>query len=156
MQPSFNKALEEQETLPDSLNYLVGSRETLRSMRTVAARKPFDGEVLDFLHDVSKALMANREAKLYSDIITLAFWVRKSSTAKLKDRFDKEDGSIHLGRGVAFHIAPSNVPVNYAYSLAVGLLTGNANVVRVPSKDFAQVRIINQAITDTLSMEVHA
>lgn len=61
-----------------------------------------------------------------------------------------EGSDIKIGRGVAFHIAPSNVPVNYAYSLLTGLLTGNANVVRIPSKDFPQVSIINKAINEAL------
>jgi len=59
-----------------------------------------------------------------------------------------------LGRGVAFHIAPSNVAVNFAYSLFAGLLTGNANVVRLPSKPFIQVDIICQALNQAL--EQHA
>lgn len=140
----------------DRLSYLIGSRDTLRSMCGVPAKKPFDTSVLDFLNDLSKSLMANKEAKAYSDVITFAFWIRRSSTARWKEQFDKDDGNLYLGRGIAFHIAPSNVPVNYAYSLVVGLLTGNANVVRVPSKDFAQVRIINHAMKDVLGMENHA
>lgn len=146
----------EKDVLLDRLSYLVGSGDTLRGMCGVAAKRPFDTSILDFLNDISKSLRANKEAKAYSDIITFAFWIRKSSTARWKERFEKNDGNIHLGRGVAFHIAPSNVPVNYAYSLVVGLLTGNANVVRVPSKNFAQVRIINEAILDVLRMEDHA
>lgn len=55
-----------------------------------------------------------------------------------------------MGRGTAFHIAPSNVPVNYAYSFFTGLLCGNANVVRIPSKEFPQVEIINRAISRAL------
>lgn len=155
MQQSSIEARKEKTALPDGLSYLVGSRQTICNMRTVTARRPFDAGVLSFLNDVSKALMTNREAKTYSDIITFAFWIRKSSTTKLKDRFENSDENIHLGRGVAFHIAPSNVPVNYAYSLVTGLLTGNANVVRVPSRDFPQVRIINQAFTDAMNMEAH-
>ncbi|MCM1467486.1 MAG: acyl-CoA reductase, partial [Alistipes sp.] len=49
-------------------------------------------------------------------------------------------------------IAPSNVPVNFAYSLVSGLLTGNANIVRVPSKDFKQVSIIAEAFKETLKI----
>ena len=89
-------------------------------------------------------------------MITFAFWIRKSSTSKLRERFDRDDGYFRLGRGVAFHIAPSNVPVNYAYSLVAGLLTGNANVVRIPSKDFPQVEIINNAIKKALKDEKNA
>ena len=51
---------------------------------------------------------------------------------------------------MAFHIAPSNVPVNFAYSLSTGLLTGNTNVVRVPSKNFPQVEIIARALVKAL------
>ena len=34
----------------------------------------------------------------------------------------KKDESLRLGRGIIFHIAPSNVPINFAYSLVAGLL----------------------------------
>ena len=156
MQQGFNKTLTEKEAVLDRLSYLVGSKDTLCGICGATPKRPFDGTVTDFLNDVSKALMADQEARAFSDVVTFAFWIRKSATAKLKEQFDKNDTNIHLGRGVAFHIAPSNVPVNYAYSLAVGLLTGNANVVRIPSKDFPQVRIINKAIHDTLSLEAHA
>lgn len=156
MRQSFNKVPAENAAVLDRLSYLVGSRDNLCGICGTTAKRPFDGAVIGFLNDVSKALMTDQEAKAFSDVVTFAFWIRKSATAKLKEQFDKNDDNIHLGRGIAFHIAPSNVPVNYAYSLATGLLTGNANVVRVPSKDFAQVRIINKAINDTLRMEIHA
>ena len=156
MQRNFNKLPAEKEALLDKLSYFVGSKDTIHGMCGIPAKRPFDTSVLDFFNDLSKALMANKEAKLYSDVVTFAFWVRRSSAARWKEQFGKDDGNIHLGRGIAFHIAPSNVPVNYAYSLAAGLLTGNANVVRIPSKNFPQVRIINQVIQDVLNMEEHA
>ena len=55
-----------------------------------------------------------------------------------------------MGKGVVFHIAPSNVPVNYAYSLVTGLVCGNINIVRLPSKKFPQTDIINSAIIQAL------
>lgn len=98
--------------------------------------QPFDERIIGFLNSLSKQLMANAIAKTYPDVVTLAFWMRKSSMMKQKQRFSNDTGDIQLGRGVVFHIAPSNVPVNYAYSLITGLVTGNVNIVRVPSKDF--------------------
>ena len=44
--------------------------------------------------------------------------------------------------GLLFHITPSNVPTNFAYSLIFGLLTGNTNIVKVPHQKFEQVKII--------------
>ncbi len=131
------------------VTYLTGSAEIAAMLPEVRAKIPFDDEIVEFLNDVSKELMGNRSAKAYSDVVTFGFWIRKGSILKLKERFEKNDG-MHLGKGVAFHIAPSNVPVNFAYSLVAGLICGNANVVRVPSKDFAQVGMIADAFNKAL------
>lgn len=132
------------------VTYLTGSAEAAALLPTVPAKQTFDDSIVEFLNDVSRELMGNRAAKEYSDIVTFGFWIRKGSVKKLKDRFETGDGSLHLGKGVAFHVAPSNVPVNFAYSLVAGLLMGNANVVRVPSKEFAQVNILTDAFNTIL------
>lgn len=135
----------------NNVTYLVGSADETGNLLEVRAKKPFDNDIIDFLNDVSKELMRGRNARAYSDVVTFAFWIRKSSLVKLRERFEAK-GEIRLGKGVAFHVAPSNVPVNFAYSLVSGLLCGNANVVRVPSKDFPQVNIICDAINRVLSI----
>ena len=140
----------EQEKTLQKVDFLVGSMEQLIALCHPKALQPFSPDVLDFLERLSKELMTNPKAKEYPDIITLGFWIRKASLEKLKKRFLKEDEDIYYGRGIVFHIAPSNVPVNYAYSLITGLLTGNINIVRIPSKDFPQVGIINQIINNNL------
>ena len=133
-----------------SVTYLVGNDDVVAAIKDSSPKYPFDDSVVDFLNALSKILMKSREAKIYPDVITLGFWMRKSSVLALKEGFVSEDSDIKIGRGVAFHIAPSNVPVNYAYSLITGLLTGNANIIRIPSKDFPQVSIINKAINEAL------
>ena len=52
---------------------------------------------------------------------------------------------------MAFHIAPSNVPVNFAVSFTSSLLAGNINVVRVSDKPFDQVTIIVDALKKTFA-----
>ena len=134
------------------INYLVGDAETLRNSPKVNSLEIFDDIIIEFCNALSKKLMASREAKVYPDVVTLGFWLRRASADRLRERFVDGAGGeyIRLGRGVAFHIAPSNVPVNFAYSLFAGLFTGNVNIVRVPSKAFPQVDIICNAINDTL------
>lgn len=102
---------------------------------------PFSDIVVEFLNVLSAALMKDRTSRLYPDVVTFAYFCRKSNILKLKERYGHED-ELRLGRGVLFHIAPSNVPINFGYSLVAGLLAGNANVVRVSSKQFAQVDLI--------------
>lgn len=137
------------EVVLEKIKYLVGDSTLVKNLPSVSPKAPFSDDVIEFLNDLSKELMMSREAKAFPDIVTLGFWLRKSSIMKLKERFVSING-IQIGRGVAFHIAPSNVPVNYAYSLFTGLICGNANVVRIPTKDFPQVGIINKAIRATL------
>lgn len=133
----------------DKVTFLVGSKEIAEALPSASSLIPFDDSIIDFLNELSKNLMKDSRSKLFSDVITFAFWIRKGSTLKLKERFEKK-GALILGKGVVFHIAPSNVPVNFAYTLVSGLLCGNANVVRVPSKEFPQVAIIIDALNDLL------
>ncbi|MDY6953340.1 MAG: acyl-CoA reductase [Thermodesulfobacteriota bacterium] len=63
---------------------------------------------------------------------------------------------MRLGRGLAFHITPSNVPINFAFSYVFGLLSGNANVVRVPSKAFPQTGIVCDAMNRLLRDNTYA
>lgn len=129
------------------IQYLTGNEEILMRMPKAEAREPFGEEIQEFLNTLSRTLLSMPEARLYPDVVTFAFWIRKSSVKKLAERFTEKNGKgFHLGRGVAFHIAPSNVAVNYAYSFAAGFMTGNANIVRIPSKDFPQIALINKAV----------
>jgi hypothetical protein len=105
---------------------------------------PYAPVLCEFLNDLSSELRSTKEASNYPDIMTFAFWCRKSNLRKLKENFT--DGLTRIGRGLAFHVTPSNVPINFAFSFAFGLLSGNANVVRIPSKPFPQTDIICGAI----------
>ncbi len=133
------------------ITFLIGDEKAIADIVNVASKKPFSDDVLEFLNKVSVILMKDSRSRQFPEVVTFAFWIRKTSTTKMKERF--ESAQFRLGKGVAFHIAPSNVPVNFAYSLVAGLLTGNANIVRVPSKDFPQVEIIADAFNYVLSEE---
>lgn len=133
------------------IDYEIGNSSVMKDMQQTAVMEPFSEKIVNFFNQVSRLILADREAKEYPDVVTFGFWLRKASLESLKTRFMSKDSSVvKMGRGIAFHIAPSNVPVNYAYSLATGLLCGNANIVRIPSKDFPQVQIINRALCTAL------
>ena len=127
------------------LQFCIGDQQIIDRMSDLPADPPFTDERIDFLNEVSKKLLSDQETKEYSDVATFAFWIRKANMDKEKKDF-YSDNKLRIGRGVVFHIAPSNVAVNYAYSFAVGFILGNANIVRLPSRIFPQVNIINQAI----------
>lgn len=120
----------------NNIEWLVGSIETLSEKLVV----PFDETVIEELDALSKALMKDPASRQYPDVVTFAFFCRRGNLLKLKEQY--ATSAIRLGWGTVFHIAPSNVPVNFAYSVVAGLLAGNTNVVRVSQKQFAQVDII--------------
>jgi hypothetical protein len=129
--------------LPDNIKILCGDADYCESR----PRAPFDDNVTAFLDRLSKRLM--KSAKSYPDVVSFAYYCRKANIAAQKAKLS--DKYLRLGRGLAFHIAPSNVPVNFAFSFVFSLLAGNiANIVRVPTKEYEQVNIIISAIKTVL------
>lgn len=132
----------------DSVKYLVGSANMEMKCLTLP---PYSPIACDFLNSLSIELLADKDAKKYSDIVSFAFWCRKGNMEKLKA--EHNDKNVRLGRGMTFHITPSNVPINFAFSFAFSLLAGNGNIVRVPSKDFMQIGIVCRAISNLLRID---
>jgi len=112
---------------------------------TVKPCAPFGNLEIDFLDTLSKILMYNNNARSFPDIISFAFWCRKKNIISLKNKLHTAE--TRIGLGCIFHITPSNVPVNFAYSFAFGLLTGNSNIVKLPSENFSQTKIICNVIS---------
>lgn len=130
----------------NSVKFVVGNEKDLAKVKDMPVYVPFADNVLEFLSRVSKELL--QAGKGFPDVLTLGFFLRKANLLQLKQRFICKN--FRIGRGIVFHIAPSNVPVNYAYSLVTGLLSGNSNIVKIPSKNFSQVTIINNCIKKVL------
>lgn len=121
---------------------------TLADMQCKAL-EPYAPEVVDFLTRWSKRLFARPDIRSYPDAASFAYWCRPANLAKLQRELGHD--SFRLGRGLALHIAPANVPVNFAYSFAFGLLAGNANIVRVPESLPAQAGALCATANELLS-----
>ena len=102
--------------------------------------KPFGNDECNFLDKFSKKLAKHKLISDYPDLKALSFWCRKKNIQQLKNNTNQD--KFRVGLGLLFHITPSNVPTNFFYSLVFGLLSGNSNIVKVPSKNFKQIEII--------------
>ena len=111
--------------------------------------KPFDKRILNFIALLSKNIQINKLAKDYTDVLSFAFFCRERNLIALEKNYSNL--KIRKGLGISFHITPANIPTNFAYSLIFGLLSGNCNIVKVPSKNFPQIEIICKEINRTLS-----
>lgn len=118
--------------------------------------KVFDESVVQLLADISADLLKSPLVRQYPDLAAFAFYVRKANLLKLRDTLfpsttTTNDYNSRLGRGLCFHIAPGNIPVNFAFSWVFSLLAGNANVVRLPTKQFPQVDALIKIINSHLA-----
>ena len=113
----------------DNLRYIMGG-----DGFTARPLPPFANEVRGFLGCLSSRLIVDTAAKSLPDVIAFAWWCRKASIERLAAAYD--DGACRMGRGLAFHVTPSNMPVNFAFSWVFSMLAGNANIVRLPSRGF--------------------
>lgn len=125
------------------VEYLLGAEDVC-----AVPLAPYSEEAMGFLAKWSGLLLAAPEARAFPDVTTFAFWCRRANLQRLRDAAALEP--YRLGRGLVFHIAPSNIPVNFAFSFAFGLLAGNANIVRVPSADFPQARLLRDTCREAL------
>lgn len=128
------------------INYLAGTEEiSNRPMESYAE------EACAFLFALSENLMKVPEVRTYSDVMSFAFWCRKANLVQKKQGWEeRQKKEKRFGRGLVFHIAPSNVPINFAFSYAFSLLAGNANIVRIPSKMFPQITVFCKIFSEIL------
>ncbi|MBZ9770990.1 acyl-CoA reductase [Mesorhizobium sp. CO1-1-8] len=143
-----------QDAFSEDVKFVVGQATDWGPEKVVRVRDAFDDAVVGFLDALARRILADTNARQFPDIIAFAFWCRKASLEKLRPGV--RAGRATLGRGVGFHVSPSNVPIMAAYNLAMGLIAGNDTIVRVPYRVFPQIEYLCSAIGATLSQDGHA
>lgn len=109
----------------------------------------FSKERCEFLIALSKLILRSPSAKEFPDLITFGYYCRKSNLTKLKSSLQTaEDMRFRFGLGNCLHIAPSNIPMNFAFSFLMGFLSGNRNIVRIPTKQFEQLDVFLNLFAD--------
>jgi hypothetical protein len=109
----------------------------------------FNSQSVDFLADISNELKRNKKTIHSPDLFYLMLWSSKRNLLNLKKKYQKS--SYRVGRGILFHICPSNVPLNFFYSFAYGILSGNSNIVKIPSKRFTETDILLKTINTVIN-----
>ena len=125
-----------------------------RQARAAHPWKAFDERVIGFLEDVSRSIVADPDSRGFPDLVSLGYWCRKSSLSTMAAMHDSNN--MMVGRGVVFHIPPSNVPLNSAYSLICGLLGGNANIVRLSSNESPEMELLITHLARLLALPEHS
>jgi len=141
------------EKVLEEVEFLLGDKfELAEELLTQPSHDVFSEDILSFLSDISELLLKSSSIRAFPDVATFAFYCRKANLSAIK-RIHQTGSEYRIGRGLLFHITPGNVPVNFAYSFFAGLVTGNINIVRIPSKNYEQVDLIINAIKTVLLRE---
>ena len=130
------------EDIKKKISFLIGKANQVSNAPVVV----FDESRTKFLSDLSIELLSNSSIRQYPDVATFAFWCRSSNLNKIIK--NHRTSRLRVGLGMVYHNSPSNVPVNFAFSLVFGLLSGNTNVVRLSSKGSDSELIILNVISE--------
>jgi hypothetical protein len=128
------------------MEFLLGSKKAVSNAPVSA----FDDSRMHFLAELSRALLAHPSAKSLPDVVTFAYWCRQAHLMRLKQQYGHAP-VLRMGLGMTFHICPSNVPVNFAFSMAFALLAGNTCVLRLPSKSTQTTELLLDALRMVLN-----
>ena len=118
---------------------------------------PFHDETIGFLDAYSKQILADKTINKLPEIAALGFWLRKSNINQLRSENQhlfSNTRVITSPLGKVLHICPANVDTMFMYSLAVSLLMGNKNIVRISSRmDAPHVQVLFSILNKVLADE---
>jgi hypothetical protein len=127
----------------DGITVLAGTFPPLRKIRRVGDRK-----TAVFLGTLSDRILSDPACRRQPDVYAFGFWCRPGH---VREMLRESDGS-RQGKGIILHIAPSNMPVMYAYSWAAALLAGNGSIVRIPSKTHPETELLCRKIKEVFEL----
>jgi len=118
----------------------------------------FDNRTVGFLNSLSAQILKNAELRSLPAFVALAYWLRKANIETLREEAQQDIGSkqtiIRHPIGTVFHVCPSNVDTIFLYSLAISLLAGNKNVLRVSNRMQSQaLDILFGIVNHTIATE---
>ena len=113
-----------------------------------------DERVVEYLSSVSSRILSSPEARTYADAATFGFFCREGNIRRYLKKFS--DLNSMRGIGTVTHIAPGNIPVNFAYSLVMGLLSGNSNILRMPTREFDQANFLVRVLIEVSNEPNHS
>lgn len=120
----------------------------LEDLRLAPPVEPFGEIALEACDAIARALFRDPAVRARPDLIVLASWLRRPNTTRLAE--EAWSLGIRVPRGLAFHVPPANVDAITMYSLALSILAGNRNVVRLSSRAGVAATRICAAVDEAL------
>jgi hypothetical protein len=97
----------------------------------------FDPLVIAFFNELSRSILRNSRLNTVGATAALGFWLRKSHIESIiaENHHIVNSKNVEASpAGIVFHVCPSNVDTMFLYSLAISLLAGNKNILRISQR----------------------
>lgn len=117
----------------------------------VKISEPFDKVSISFLDHLSSELKKNKKIFQSPELFYLMLFCSKKNILKFKNSF--KENQFRVGRGLAFHVCPNNVPINFVFSFIFGLLSGNTNIIKLTSQHSDEKKLILKCINRVFTMK---
>lgn len=129
----------------------------LQRLNTLPAWRPFDERVVDFIGMFSQKILTSPRVRDFPELVALGHWFRKARVLEMARNYCVPvKGQLQIGRGLAFHLAPSNVDSVFMYSWLISLLAGNQNLVRLSQKGGQQQELLITILQEISRIPDHA
>jgi hypothetical protein len=129
----------------------------LHRLSSLPAWRPFDERVVNFVGSLSQKILTSPSVRDFPELAALGHWFRKARLLDMARTCCKPiKGRMQIGRGLAFHLAPSNVDSVFMYSWLISMLAGNTNLVRVSQKGGPQQTFLTGILQELAQETEHA
>lgn len=128
----------------------------LDQLATQPAWQPFDERAGAFVGQFSRRLLTHPRIREFPELAALGHWFRPARVRDFATRYAASPDARQYGRGLVFHLAPSNVDAVSMYSWLLSLLAGNTNLVRVSRQTGPQLEFVFSVLQQLLDDEVGA
>lgn len=98
----------------------------------------FESRRVELLAKLSSEILSDPLSRKYPDLITFAYFARRQNLLAYIQPHQVRGGGLHYGVGTVVHVAPSNIPLNFAYSWVYSFITGSSSYVRLPTIETPQ------------------
>ncbi len=114
----------------------------------------FSDVALEFAQQLSQRILQDKNLRIYPEIVSLGYWLRKSHLQEMRERWGAQQGDdVRLPRGLVLAFAPGNIDTMFVYTWMLALLAGNSGVVRISGRESEQVRVLLRLLNELLSEE---
>ena len=135
-----------------AVNVALPAGQTLARLFAAKPALPFNAEVIEYIEQLGRNLRSDPASRAFPELVALGFWSRRANILRLKAGFEAAyPAAVRMPRGLAFHVAPSNVDTIFVYSLLLSMLAGNTNIIRISSRAGAQSGHLLTIIDRTLA-----